>query len=79
MIDGALPFAEAADLSFERRWINEDTGRFDKSGNQIRSRQTESPAFMTKAAEDAAMRAITAAEDPRSAAGQLKAALRAAG
>ena len=54
LIDGALPFAEAADLSFERRWINEDTGRFDKSGNQIRSRQTESPAFMTKAAEDAA-------------------------
>lgn len=54
LIDGALPFAEAAGLSFERRWINEDTGRFDKSGNQIRSRQTESPAFMTKAAEDAA-------------------------
>lgn len=53
-IDGAIPFEESREVSFERRWANEEAERYDSSSNQIRPRQNEAPVWMTKAAMDTA-------------------------
>ncbi len=53
LIDGALPFEEAAGLSFERVWGNEnDEPVYDIHGNQIMPFQTETPAWTEKAVCD---------------------------
>lgn len=55
LVDGALPFLQSADVSFERVWKNSDDNRmqFDSSGNQIRARQVETDQWREKPAEDA--------------------------
>ena len=57
LIDGALPFSEAAGLSFERIWaddqdvIYDENGKpikVDANGNQVRPQQVEAPAWTQK-------------------------------
>jgi len=53
LINGDLPFAEAANLEFKRVWINaQDTYITDNRGNELRPRQIEAPRWQNAIFED---------------------------
>ncbi len=56
LIDGDLPFAEAAGLPLERSWVNDGEPQYDIHGNQIRPNQKELSVWNTKT-----LRAVDAA------------------
>lgn len=56
LIDGSLPFAEAAGLPLERSWVNDGDLQYDIHGNQIRPNQKEISVWNTKT-----LRAVDAA------------------
>ncbi len=56
LIDGSLPFTEAAGLPLERSWVNDGERQYDIHGNQIRPNQKEISVWNTKT-----LRAVDAA------------------
>lgn len=53
LIDGALPFAEARRIAFERIWANGGPVTQDNQGNDVRPPQVERPAWVDKLVDDA--------------------------
>lgn len=54
LVDGAIPFKESKNISFERLWSNETNDKsYDLSGNQVLPAQVEKPDTIRKAATDA--------------------------